>query len=58
MLVNGNKKHGSRMEIYNKLNDEWNSLYYCGRDDLIFLPGKDFCKSPEQLQEYYKEALS
>ncbi len=27
----------------------WNNLYYCSRDDIVFVPGKDGFASPEQL---------
>jgi hypothetical protein len=44
--------------IYDSLMAEWNSMYYCQRDDVVFIPGKSTTKSPESLQSYFSQMLS
>jgi len=47
-----------KMEIYDSLMAEWNSMYYCQRDDVVFIPGSVSIKSPESLQSYFNQKLS
>jgi len=35
--------------------DNWENLYYCHRDDCVFVPGKGTCASIEKLQQYLYE---
>jgi hypothetical protein len=44
-------KWKSRMNI-------WKRLYYCRRDDCVFLPGEDACCSPEDIERYIDEIMT
>jgi hypothetical protein len=52
------RKYKDRMEIYESLVNQWNQLYFCSRDDIVFLPGEEFRRSPEELQSYFNSQLS
>ena len=32
--------------------DRWNKLYYCGRDDCVFLPGSNTCAPVTEMEKY------
>ncbi len=47
-----------RMDDYAAAMDNWHNLYYCHRDDCVFVPGKGTCAPIENLQQYLYEANS
>lgn len=40
---------------YRRAMDGWSQLYYCRRDDCVFLPGSETCAPPDRMREYLKD---
>jgi len=53
-LASGKMKQQSDAEQrqYQRALAKWNTLYYCYRDDIVFVPGESSFASPEQMHAF------
>ena len=47
------KSYAEKMDHYSYLKSQWDNLYYCERDDIVFRPGQNNFQTPDQLQTSY-----
>jgi len=57
-VINSNKKFNEKMIIYEELIREWDQSYFCVRDDIVFRPGENYQRKPEEMQSYFSSRLS
>ncbi|WKZ49292.1 MAG: hypothetical protein QY306_07975 [Anaerolineales bacterium] len=51
-LITGKQNNDQQHETYNRALRKWQQLYYCHRDDVLFMPGENRTVNPEQLRSY------
>jgi hypothetical protein len=49
-------QHQQEMDAWDKAMSRWNQLYYCGRDDCVFIPGAGTSAPPVNIKEYLNRA--
>lgn len=53
-VILGKRKKNDEIEgNYNMLMAEWETLYYCERDDVVFKPGSNKYMSVDEMQSYF-----
>lgn len=52
-FISSKKSFENKMNTYNRLKSQWDKMYFCDRDDIVFIPGEGFVKTPDNLQNYF-----